>query len=76
MSALRRLTAKRPAYQNLFFRNADSTTLFGIGDDEVVTEDSELLHDLDAAPVPARLPTSPPEALLITMESPVDASML
>ena len=73
MSALRRLTAKRPAYDNIFFRNADSTTLFGIGDDEVVTEDVELLHDLDAAPVPARLPTSPPEALLIAMEPPVDA---
>ena len=69
---LRRLTAQRPAYEHLHLRAADATTLSASATAHPWTEDVELVHDLDVAPAPARRVTSPPGALVVTMEAPIE----
>ena len=68
---LRQLTAQRPVYDRLHFRAAGATTPFA-DDVALVTEDVELVDDLDVAPPPERLPTRPPDALVVTMEQHID----
>ena len=70
-SALRRLTGGCKAIGNLCLRAVGATTLFSIGADDV-DDDVELAHDLDLVPPPERRVTSPPEALLIVMERPIE----
>ena len=55
------LTDQRPVNKNLYLKNANAEeerTLFG-DDDLELTADAELKHDLNLAPSPTRLPTSP-----------------
>jgi hypothetical protein len=69
---LRELTAKKPVYNRLHFRAAGATTAFGVGDNTPVATDVELVDDLDMARPPERLPTRPPDALVVTMEQHID----
>ena len=69
---LRELTAKKPVYNRLHFRDAGATTPFGVGDNTPVATDVELVDDLDMAPSPERLPTRPPDALVVTMEQHIE----